>query len=82
MEKKAKTYNVMRLALLAFAAGVALGAVFLAAQWWWPESYAAAAQATTTECVFVNHVRRGPGHPYRQENGETCRYETEPRVGY
>jgi hypothetical protein len=37
-------------------------------------------QAAATECVFVNRVRRGPGHPYRQEAGEKCRYEIEPRV--
>ena len=82
MEKKAKAYNVIRLALLGLAAGVALGAVFLAMQWWWPAGYQPTAQAATTECVFVNHVRRGPGHPYRQEAGEKCRYEIEPRVAY
>ena len=84
MERNAKAYNVIRLALLALAAGVALGAVLLVAQWYEPTAQAATtqSQATATECVFVNHVRLGPGHPYRQEAGETCRYEIEPRVAY
>ena len=39
MGKKAKTYNVIRLALLALAAGVAVGAIFHATQWWSPACY-------------------------------------------
>jgi hypothetical protein len=80
---------VVRLTFLALAAGVTVGALSLAAQWWWPDSHAAPTQANATEpqatgtgCVFVNHVRRGPGHPYRQEAGEKCRYELEPRTAY
>lgn len=58
--------------------------VLLAAQWWRPVRDAAAATtaAAEPECVFVNHVGVGPGHPYRQEKGEKCRYEIEPRTTY
>jgi hypothetical protein len=83
-EKKAKLHNAIRLGLLAAGIGVAVGAVFVAARWW-PASYAAAAApaaAAESECVFVNHVRVGPGHPYRQENGEKCRYVIVPVTTY
>jgi hypothetical protein len=76
-EKKAKLCNPIRLGLLAAGIGVALGAVFAAAHWW-PASYAAAESA----CVFVNHVRVGPGHSYRQQKGEKCRHVIVPVTTY
>jgi hypothetical protein len=81
MNRKARTKKMRRHLLLAFAAAVALGLAYHAAQQW-PASAQAAVetpmQAAAAECVFVNHVRRGPGHPYRQEPGEKCRYEFDP----
>ena len=75
MQKQAR---ITLYALLALAAVIATGVAFLA-QWRWP-TVAHAAQGATTQCVFVNHVRQGPGHPYRQEPWEKCRYEIDPRV--
>jgi hypothetical protein len=88
MTRKAETQSTARPELLAFSAGVTVAvAVIYAATQWAPASAASAAEppaivaqarAASTECVFVNHVRQGPGHPYRQEPDEICRYEFDP----